>query len=108
MRHRRSVVADRKYDRESHSLTFDVHLHHPVIPSEEDRSLVNDLRSRGTCFCNRPFKSSEKTAGLSTVRINSHASRFASLEMTVQGKRMPTAEADRLYKESKSQVGQHA
>ena len=39
----------------------------PVIPSEEDRSPVNDLHSRGTCF-SRSLQDAalRETAGLST------------------------------------------
>jgi hypothetical protein len=39
----------------------------PVIPSEEDRSLVNDLHGRGTCFSrSRQDAALRETAGLST------------------------------------------
>jgi hypothetical protein len=74
--------------------------HTPVIPSEEDRSLVNDLRSRepalsdrpaggsrmGTCFSRFPQDAAlRKAAGLSTLRSDSQASRHAPLEMTECG-----------------------
>ena len=58
----------------------------PVIPSEEDHSLVNDLHSRGTCFSRSPHDAAlRKTAGLSTLGSDSQASRLAPLEMTECG-----------------------
>ena len=57
-----------------------------VIPSEEDRSLVNDLHSRETCFSRSLHDATlQETAGLSTPRSDSQTSRFIPLEMTECG-----------------------
>ena len=64
-----------------------------VIPSEEDRSQVNDLHRRGTCFSRSPHDGGARTvAGLSTSRIDSQATRFAPLEMTVRATSNGTTE----------------
>src|SRR5438046_1898259 len=73
-----------------------------VIPSEDGRSLVNDHHSRGTCFLSAAVRLHSDptsalrcagfppTAGLSTPRTDSQASRFASLEMTILGEHFGT------------------
>lgn len=101
MRPRGSVIAHRELNRKGHGFSrAAVRSPSTVIPSEEDRSLVNGLRSRGTCFFNRHFKNSAKKTGLSTLRM-----------MTVQGRRIGVAKATPFQSrpiDSIAQAGQRA
>lgn len=112
MRPRGSVIAHRELNWKGHGFSHAaVRSPSTVIPSEEDRSLVNGLRSRGTCFSGRHFKNSARKTGSSTLRIDSQASRFALIEMTVQGRRIGAAEATPFQSrpiDSIAQAGQHA